>query len=162
MIFFFFFLMRRRPPRSTRTDTLFPYTTLFRSAPWAIFAPRRIHDDIMCVKLRVLGAAGAVLEAGDDQIAGRLTTDGAAIANAGCGHMLLHMRNRGFDRLAMRRNQAPIARHLGHDRHRLGSAQGHIPAGAMLQPAVAIGAKLLVADLAVEQVAELIAVHRAG
>src|SRR3546814_7825524 len=33
---FFFFLMIRRPPRSTRTDTLFPYTTLFRS-------PRRPH-----------------------------------------------------------------------------------------------------------------------
>src|SRR3546814_11336320 len=30
-IHFFFFLMIRRPPRSTRTDTLFPYTTLFRS-----------------------------------------------------------------------------------------------------------------------------------
>src|SRR3546814_656507 len=29
---FFLFLMFRRPPRSTRTDTLFPYTTLFRSA----------------------------------------------------------------------------------------------------------------------------------
>src|SRR3546814_12849378 len=28
---FMFFLMIRRPPRSTRTDTLFPYTTLFRS-----------------------------------------------------------------------------------------------------------------------------------
>src|SRR3546814_3182459 len=27
-----FFLMQRRPPRSTRTDTLFPYTTLFRSS----------------------------------------------------------------------------------------------------------------------------------
>src|SRR3546814_19499670 len=27
-----FFFMIRRPPRSTRTDTLFPYTTLFRSA----------------------------------------------------------------------------------------------------------------------------------
>src|SRR3546814_16127681 len=27
----FFFLMLRRPPRATRTDTLFPYTTLFRS-----------------------------------------------------------------------------------------------------------------------------------
>src|SRR3546814_14747558 len=31
VITFFFFLMIRRPPRSTRTDTLFPYTTLFRS-----------------------------------------------------------------------------------------------------------------------------------
>src|SRR3546814_12064130 len=28
----FFFLMIRRPPRSTRTDTLYPYTTLFRSS----------------------------------------------------------------------------------------------------------------------------------
>src|SRR3546814_14605901 len=28
---FFFFLIILRPPRSTRTDTLFPYTTLFRS-----------------------------------------------------------------------------------------------------------------------------------
>src|SRR3546814_1813941 len=28
-----FILMIRRPPRSTRTDTLFPYTTLFRSTP---------------------------------------------------------------------------------------------------------------------------------
>src|SRR3546814_11306569 len=31
IFFVFFFLMIRRPPRSTRTDTLFPYTTLFRS-----------------------------------------------------------------------------------------------------------------------------------
>src|SRR3546814_11812347 len=31
VIIVFFFLMIRRPPRSTRTDTLFPYTTLFRS-----------------------------------------------------------------------------------------------------------------------------------
>src|SRR3546814_2518171 len=30
-MFFVFCLMIRRPPRSTRTDTLFPYTTLFRS-----------------------------------------------------------------------------------------------------------------------------------
>src|SRR3546814_7424852 len=51
----FFFLMIRRPPRSTRTDTLFPYTTLFRSArlpdhglqPVAYGArrsPRRVAD----------------------------------------------------------------------------------------------------------------------
>src|SRR3546814_3435595 len=36
----FVFLMIRRPPRSTRTDTLFPYTTLFRSSPVA----GRLHD----------------------------------------------------------------------------------------------------------------------
>src|SRR3546814_2826061 len=38
-----FFLMIRRPPRSTRTDTLFPYTTLFRST-------RRTHDDSHAAK----------------------------------------------------------------------------------------------------------------
>src|SRR3546814_19543634 len=38
ILYFFFFLMIRRPPRSTRTDTLFPYTTLFRSRDRA--APR--------------------------------------------------------------------------------------------------------------------------
>src|SRR3546814_10600330 len=41
MIFFVvFFLMIRRPPRSTRTDTLFPYTTLYRSV--RILSPRPI------------------------------------------------------------------------------------------------------------------------
>src|SRR3546814_14990765 len=36
----FFFLRIRRPPRTTRTDTLFPYTTLFRSKAPA--APREM------------------------------------------------------------------------------------------------------------------------
>src|SRR3546814_7001633 len=35
--------MRRRPPRSTRTDTLFPYTTLFRSALAGTVRPG--HED---------------------------------------------------------------------------------------------------------------------
>src|SRR3546814_13629512 len=34
----FFFLMIRRPPRSTSTDTRFPYTTLFRSRPYVRYA----------------------------------------------------------------------------------------------------------------------------
>src|SRR3546814_15490390 len=37
-----FFLMIRRPPRSTRTDTLFPYTTLFRSSQTGM----SVHLDI--------------------------------------------------------------------------------------------------------------------
>src|SRR3546814_16317854 len=36
--------MLRRPPRSTRTDTLFPYTTLFRS-PRAVLGPDRVDVD---------------------------------------------------------------------------------------------------------------------
>src|SRR3546814_18592699 len=46
---FIFFLMMRRPPRSTRTDTLFPYTTLFRSLLSAQEAELRrcprLHDE---------------------------------------------------------------------------------------------------------------------
>src|SRR3546814_12648123 len=43
---FFFFLMIRRPPRSTRTDTLFPYTTLFRSVDRPHLQPvDRLHQD---------------------------------------------------------------------------------------------------------------------
>src|SRR3546814_2903635 len=52
--------MIRRPPRSTRTDTLFPYTTLFR-------AVRRQPDGRSC---RV--------ERGDDRDSGRETTHGVA------------------------------------------------------------------------------------
>src|SRR3546814_5163397 len=36
LLYIYFVLMIRRPPRSTRTDTLFPYTTLFRSMPLCI------------------------------------------------------------------------------------------------------------------------------
>src|SRR3546814_12054762 len=42
----FFFLMIRRPPRSTRTDTLFPYTTLFRSVT------AEAHHDALVAWLR--------------------------------------------------------------------------------------------------------------
>src|SRR3546814_15147742 len=35
--------MIRRPPRSTRTDTLFPYTTLFRSDPGATLSSPRLR-----------------------------------------------------------------------------------------------------------------------
>src|SRR3546814_18287685 len=43
IVFFFFFLMIQRPPRSTRTDTLCPYTTLFRSQ----VAPHRQDRSMM-------------------------------------------------------------------------------------------------------------------
>src|SRR3546814_19194786 len=39
--------MTRRPPRPTRTDTLFPYTTLFRSAdPWGLHPRQRAHVEL--------------------------------------------------------------------------------------------------------------------
>src|SRR3546814_14546626 len=40
--------MIRRPPRSTRTDTLFPYTTLFRSHVAARRGDRRARRDLVC------------------------------------------------------------------------------------------------------------------
>src|SRR3546814_12000636 len=51
----FFFLMIRRPPRSTRTDTLFPYTPLFRS----LHATKRIQD-ALALPFRVNGRELAV------------------------------------------------------------------------------------------------------
>src|SRR3546814_6127949 len=53
----FLFLMRRRPPRSTRTDTLFPYTTLFRSAAWPASIVRRSSLRRLPVALDLLGQA---------------------------------------------------------------------------------------------------------
>src|SRR3546814_10247759 len=38
--------MIRRPPRSTRTDTLFPYTTLFRSQVQAVLPVREYSEDL--------------------------------------------------------------------------------------------------------------------
>src|SRR3546814_5444811 len=73
--------MIRRPPRSTRTDTLFPYTTLFRSpaiarylsaveacrkahghdaypgSPWLLAHALRDHDRIACCELQPVEAA---------------------------------------------------------------------------------------------------------
>src|SRR3546814_18138277 len=61
----FFFLMIRRPPRSTRTDTLFPYTTLFRSFLGAAEIDRfgNINTTVIgpyeAPKVRLPGAGGA-------------------------------------------------------------------------------------------------------
>src|SRR3546814_15576917 len=56
-LFLFFFLMIRRPPRSTRTDTLFPYTTLFRS----IGRPLPRHIGALDVLERDRDASGRAL-----------------------------------------------------------------------------------------------------
>src|SRR3546814_19712852 len=47
---FFFFLMIRRPPTSTRTDTLFPYTTRFRSR---LSAKDRRSDGFQSARKRI-------------------------------------------------------------------------------------------------------------
>src|SRR3546814_20778083 len=71
--------MIRRPPRSTRTDTLFPYTTLFRSLFGAFGPGRRIvrlEDDVprgRVAKFEELDAVGA----GDERIGGIAGNEGA-------------------------------------------------------------------------------------
>src|SRR3546814_12633005 len=64
----FFFLMIRRPPRSTRTDTLFPYTTLFRS----------VEDGraLQCLLRLVARARLAVAEVHRGRLVGRYVRPG--------------------------------------------------------------------------------------
>src|SRR3546814_8923919 len=50
--------MRRRPPRSTRTDTLFPYTTLFRSVLQNLLAERVSVRDLPTILEGVTEACG--------------------------------------------------------------------------------------------------------
>src|SRR3546814_18463138 len=52
----FVLLMLRRPPRSTRTDTLFPYTTLFRSETSSVFDPRTLGSQPQAAQSRVPNA----------------------------------------------------------------------------------------------------------
>src|SRR3546814_713880 len=65
LIFFFlyvcfFFLMIRRPPRSTRTDTLFPYTTLFRSLNLVTFQHQNLtNEKYMCGIVAYIGERDA-------------------------------------------------------------------------------------------------------
>src|SRR3546814_3536148 len=61
----FFFLMIRRPPRSTRTDTLFPYTTLFRSG-----------------SVTVAGGDGSTVVRMPDGVEGRVTGRASAASSS--------------------------------------------------------------------------------
>src|SRR3546814_9046029 len=72
--------MSRRPPRSTRTDTLFPYTTLFRSCAPPAFMHKRvpgcgrhtppIHAG-MRIEALILGQDDGPLESGGDILQGK-------------------------------------------------------------------------------------------
>src|SRR3546814_12782908 len=76
---YFFFLMIRRPPRSTRTYTLFPYTTLFRSVasadakrPAAPPAKPRMLGDVAfrpCTLPSQMGAPGVEAQCGSLSVA---------------------------------------------------------------------------------------------
>src|SRR3546814_14055491 len=82
-VYLCFLLMMRRPPRSTRTDTLFPYTTLFRSLQEQIDAaglgarismPGRVgnvadwymQSDLYVLSSRVEGLSNTLLERSEE------------------------------------------------------------------------------------------------
>src|SRR3546814_19089648 len=90
--------MIRRPPRSTRTDSLFPYTTLFRSAArWGGSARslghRRAREGAagFGVRLGVLAGdrsafvGGVAVVAVEDQVAGQDLAEGGGAAETGAG-----------------------------------------------------------------------------
>src|SRR3546814_16442710 len=66
----FCFVMIRRPPRSTRPDTLFPYTTLFRSQP---ALPGRIDK-------RIMRSLPAVADGVEDTVGERSILDQPGVA----------------------------------------------------------------------------------
>src|SRR3546814_3995308 len=72
----FFFLMLRQPPRSTRTDTLFPYPTLFRSGPVLRTTLAGATDP----ETRFAGSSGGVISA-----------LGAYLLSAGAVDAVLHV-----------------------------------------------------------------------
>src|SRR3546814_17943803 len=96
VFFYCFFLMIRRPPRSTRTDTLFPYTTLFRSQPQQAVGDARCDARLRrhrrvrhrCrMRDQALDAAqrfgeGEALQAVQECTPGRLTRSGTVAAES--------------------------------------------------------------------------------
>src|SRR3546814_20885516 len=86
--------MIRRPPRSTRTDTLFPYTTLFRSAQGAAAVLDAVGADKLSGKLSAAAAnIGSFQQAIADQSTAnkdRLNAETAAISAAQEANEKLH------------------------------------------------------------------------
>src|SRR3546814_11570905 len=88
---FVFFVMIRRPPRSTRTDTLFPYTTLFRSLLCLVATPasaERIKDlgNFAGIRTNQLVGYGIVVGlngTGDDNLEYTIQSRKSAIARFG-------------------------------------------------------------------------------
>src|SRR3546814_19966441 len=90
----FFLLMIRRPPRSTRTDTLFPYTTLFRSrqAGQQHADARRVHA------LLALGHRAA-----DDRFLDAVDVDARRLRDHGIEHVGKHVVGTGIAEHALGR-----------------------------------------------------------
>src|SRR3546814_7203841 len=86
--------MIRRPPRSTRTDTLFPYTTLFR----AYFSGNG-GDNVFCSLRSAAPLADVVLTRGVGPSAFRTALDLADLTGAGLAEVI----RKGWDRINRRK-----------------------------------------------------------
>src|SRR3546814_16944477 len=70
----FFFVMTRRPPRATLTDTLFPYTTRFRSLARNVLLASQAHEAVNTAADAVLklfaktGDAPSILRVGNEGV----------------------------------------------------------------------------------------------
>src|SRR3546814_444053 len=91
--------MIRRPPRSTRTDTLFPYTTLFRSIAPTVHARMAPAPAAAAARVAIAAATAAAIaercHAGEDHrpsraVPRRLPGHAAAVTGAGPGGDGLH------------------------------------------------------------------------
>src|SRR3546814_12396797 len=98
-----FFLMIRRPPRSTRTDTLFPYTTLFRSGQEGDGRGRSAEQEQRDGQFRA-AAIGAV-DGGEDQGADRARGKGEREDG--------ERPERSVERVEMRKHQLGKHQHRG-------------------------------------------------
>src|SRR3546814_7875604 len=93
-----YFLMIRRPPRSTRTVTLFPYTTLFLSTcqqrHWlGARHPQRLQDAEVGRYRRSVCDTGRRSNSPDAGISARCLDPAAGVCDRGCGWRLLRQRD---------------------------------------------------------------------
>src|SRR3546814_2260627 len=122
---FIFFLSIRRPPRSTRTDTLFPYTTLFRSGEPAVAVALEL-DALAARQLREFGQGkdeqfAVVADSGDIIMGGRDRLDERECRALSRRHHRLALARFGDDVGGPDREAAPVA---GDDEQLFGRARG--------------------------------------
>src|SRR3546814_20633085 len=79
--------MTRRPPRSTRTDTLFPYTTLFRSVAFGDGLPAAFHGVRETIARRAIGRDGEALVGAVDAHHRRVAA--RALDGIGADHVII-------------------------------------------------------------------------
>src|SRR3546814_18557552 len=73
--------MKRRPPRSTRSDTLFPYTTLFRSVVFFAGGPMEAGKVLLDGQQKSVDLVDAMVAAADDRVS---DTDVKVIERSAC------------------------------------------------------------------------------